>query len=337
MKKLSKLLVACMLHSAAFALGTFEHKTFLLPHNPVHNLQLEQTLWRTHRHNPALSQTGHFQITGFYGESMNRNAIGRYFGIGNGSNSFLVGAGNEAATELDGGYLVHDRANAAASNLHGKVTLRPHQTIWGANISYRQSMSGPFAGVFFQASMPIVQIANNLGLTFENTSDVNLAPTQKYSLADFYEGSVNVEAGENAQGPLTKGKMVAGDRKTSGIADINLQIGYKLICNKDTHLDVYLRGVVPTGNRSTGEYLFEPIIGNNNHFGIGFGVDADATLWKKEEHRLTLQGNAQYTYVLEANETRLAGITTRTEDGFKYNQYVAVAAPGAPVDGSQPK
>ena len=331
MKRISKLLVACMLHSAAFALGTFEQKTFLLPHNPVHTQLLEQTMWRTHRHNPALMQDGHVQVTGFYGESMNRASLGRYFGIGNGKNSFQVGAGNDNDTDLDGGYLIHDQANAAASTLAGKVTLNPRQTIYGANISYRQSMTGPFAGVFFQASMPIVQVANNLGLTIENPTDVVLG-IQHYSLADYFAGTVNVEAGANAQAPLNKGKMVMGERRATGLADISLQLGYKLICNEDTHLDVSLRGIVPTGNQSTGDYLFEPLVGNNNHFGIGAGIDADATLWHKDGHRLSLQGGAQYTYVLEANEMRMAAIQRRTDDGFKYNQYVAVAAPGAPLD-----
>jgi hypothetical protein len=329
-----------MLHSAAFALGTFEQKTFLLPHNPVHTQLLEQTLWRTHRHNPALMQDGHVQVTGFYGESMNRAALGRYFGIGNGKNSFQVGSSDDAATELDGGYLIHDQAYAAAhagaSTLAGKVTLNPRQTIYGANISYRQSMSGPFAGLFFQASMPIVQVANNLGLTIENPAGVNLGGAQNYSLADYFAGTVNVEAGANAQAGLNKGKMVMGERRATGLADISLQLGYKLICNEDTHFDVSLRGIVPTGTQSTGDYLFEPLVGNNNHFGIGAGIDADATLWHKDGHRLSLQGSAQYTYVLEANEMRMAAIQTRTDAGFKYNQYVAVAAPGAPVNGSQP-
>lgn len=337
MKRISKLLVACMLHSAAFALGTFEQKTFLLPHNPVHTQLLEQTMWRTHRHNPALMQDGHVQVTGFYGESVNRASLGRYFGIGNGKNSFQVGSSDDAATDLDGGYLIHDQAHAAAlahpgaSTLAGKVTLNPRQTIYGANISYRQSMTGPFAGVFFQASMPIIQVANNLGLTIENPTDVVLG-IQHYSLADYFAGTVNVEAGANAQLPLNKGKMVMGERRATGLADISLQLGYKLICNEDTHFDVSLRGIVPTGNQSTGDYLFEPLVGNNNHFGIGAGIDADATLWHKDGHRLSLQGGAEYTYVLEASEMRMAAIQRRTDDGFKYNQYVAVAAPGAPLD-----
>ena len=337
MKRISKLLVACLLHGAAFA-ATFEQKTFLLPHNPISTQLLEHALFRTHRHTAGLDQDGHVQATAFYGESVNRAALGRYFGIGNGKNSFKVGAELTApigaggvadnTTELDGGFLIHDRANAQNSTLGGKVTLLPKQTVYGVNLTYRQSFAGPFAGVFFQASAPLVQVKNDLGLKIENETKVTLG-TNQFGLSDFFAGRVSAD-GANAQTGLTKGKMVGGPRYTTGLADINLQLGYKLVCNEDRHVDVYLRGIVPTGNKSTGEYLFEPLVGNNGHFGMGAGVDADMTLWNDYNRgRVSLQGGAGYNYIFESTETRMAGIYRRSEDIFKFNHYALVGKPGA--------
>lgn len=337
MKNISKLLVACLLQGAAFAV-TYDQKTFLLPHNPVHTQLLEQALFRTHRNTAGHEQGGHIQATGFYGTSMNRAAVGQYFGIGNGKNSFKVGSQLNAVlavdfkTELDGGYLIHNQANSTnqAGALAGTVTLLPKQTSYGVNLTYRQAFHG-FCGrrFFFQVSAPIVQVKNDLGLSITKPTNVVLG-AQTYSLADFFAGKVNIAAGDiNAQTGLTKGKMVNRALYAAGIADVNLQLGYSLVHNDNTHVDMYLRGLVPTGNKSTGEYLWEPLVGNNNHYAMGAGVDADVTMWHDEDKgRLSLQGSLAYNYVFESTEARMAGITRRLEPAFKYNQYVLMGKPG---------
>ena len=338
MKNISKVLVACLLHGAAFA-GTYDQKTFLMSHHPVHSQLMEQALFRTHRHTAALEQGGHVQATAFYGESMNKSAIGQYFGVGNGKNSFKVGSELNAnvvadtTNDLDGGYLIHNQANptAQAVALAGKITLLPKQTVYGVNLTYRQAFLGACGrNFFFQVSAPIVQVRNNLGFSVANEIKVNLGAGAEYGLADFFDGKVNVAANNvNTQTGLTKGKMVARSLYATGLADLNLQLGYKMVCKDDRHADVYLRGIVPTGNKSTGEYLFEPLVGNNNHYGLGLGLDADMTLWHEaDKGRLSLQGSAAYTYLFESTETRMPGINRRRDDSFKYNQYGLIGKPG---------
>lgn len=339
MTKISRLLAVCLLHSAAFAID-YDQKTFLLPHNPVHTNNLEQTLFRTHRHNAALDQKGHVQITGLYGSSTNRAALGKYFGVGNGKNSFKVGREvvdplavplvPDKSVDLDGGYLVHDRAHRIDSQLGGKVTLLPKQTLAGVNLTYRQAFAGAFDGAFFQVSAPIVQVRNDLGLKIEDATSARGIGGKDFSLADFFAGNVNVaDNNENSQTALTKGKMVAGSRTASGVADLSVQLGYQLVANESNHVDLYLRGIVPTGNKSSGEYVFEPLVGNNGHFGMGLGLDGDVTLWADHERgRVHLNAGAAYNYIFESTEVRADAITRRTEDAFKYNSYALVGKAG---------
>lgn len=343
MKIVSKILGVALLFGAVFA-ATYQQKTFLQPHTQVHAQLLEQALFRTNRNTAAYDEQGHVVVTGFYGSSMNKSGIGQYFGIGNGTNSFQIGAESDASnpvasTELDGGYLIHDQASAyavggnppAGSALKGTVTLLPKQTVYGATITYRQTFGGPFHDLFFQVVAPIVQVRNKLGFSVEDEATVNLSGSN-FGVTDFFAGNVEVTAGPNAQQRLTAGKMVSGARYATGVADLSLQAGYHLLRTQDSVFDVYLQGIVPTGNRSTGEYLWEPIVGNNGHFGLGIGCDGDLTMWHEaDKGRLSLQGGLLYRYLFQSSERRMPGIVTRTEPTFKYNQYVLTGEPGGTV------
>ena len=63
------------------------------------------------------------------------------------------------------------------------------------------------------------------------------------------------------------GRITPEKHKKWGVADIELKIGYNS-CACDTYtMNSYVGLIVPTGTRVRARYVFEPIVGNNRHFG----------------------------------------------------------------------
>ena len=70
--------------------------------------------------------------------------------------------------------LLHGAAFAAT--FEQKTFLLRHNPISTPLLEH--AFAGPFAGVFFQASAPLVQVKNDLGLKVENETKVTLGTNQ---------------------------------------------------------------------------------------------------------------------------------------------------------------
>jgi hypothetical protein len=83
--------------------------------------------------------------------------------------------------------------------------------------------------------------------------------------------------------PLYNAKMCPCSRTKTGLADIHLDVGWNALEEKNYHFGAYARGVMPTGTRPHGSFLFEPIIGNGHHWELGGGLSGHACLWEHEK------------------------------------------------------
>ena len=62
--------------------------------------------------------------------------------------------------------------------------------------------------------------------------------------------------------------------------------------------------LVPTGKTPKGDWLFEPVHGNGHHWGIGFGFDANITLWRKDNNSIEFMIVGDYKYLFQGIEKR---------------------------------
>lgn len=69
-----------------------------------------------------------------------------------------------------------------------------------------------------------------------------------------------------------------------GLADIELKIGYESVREEKCYSEGYIGAVIPTGNKPTGEFIFEPIVGNNKHFGVMIGGSCGFEVWHSDEN-----------------------------------------------------
>ncbi|MFH0898856.1 MAG: hypothetical protein V1855_04720, partial [bacterium] len=300
MKRLMLTLLALGLCGGTlFADTSHSKKTFLSPRAVGVNKAMEYTTWNNHIYTKWESEPtnikSHIQVTPFYQASTDQDDIGRYFGIGNGSNTFKVG-GEDAViaktADIRVAYLIDGGGSGNAT-----VTFEPEQEVFGVRLDYFQCINRPIKGLFFKASTVVAHVQNdvNLKVTDEKKTNLSLKSGALFGMADFFAGKVKVAAGDadgntDIQNPLTHAK-IDGSQSETGIADIDLALGYKWLHDQKKYAYIHAGVTIPTGNKVRGEYLFEPLYGNGRHFGLGAGLDAGVEVWKGSKGKIRLDGS----------------------------------------------
>ncbi len=154
-------------------------------------------------------------------------------------------------------------------------------------------------------NIPIQHIENDLRVTV--TDEVK---DGSGGILDYFEGRFK-ETG--VQEALTHAKMYSGIKSETGIADIELFLGSKIADKEDHEVNGSIKILIPTGKKPQGDYLFEPVIGNGRHFGLGAKIDGSANIFKNSEHSLECLFNLEYTYLFSAYEKRTLGYSTGLE------------------------
>lgn len=82
-----------------------------------------------------------------------------------------------------------------------------------------------------------------------------------------------------AMEPLERAQMSCSRKIHTGMAEIRLIAGWDFLMCDDAHMGLAIHLGAPTGNRPTGFYLFEPIIGNGHHWELGGGFNGHWNFW----------------------------------------------------------
>ncbi len=118
----------------------------------------------------------------------------------------------------------------------------------------------------------------------------------------------NALKGDHTFGDMTE-KMafgkVCGAKSKGGLSDLLLILGYDIISRPNGYAGFNLRLGAPTGNRPCSTFLFEPIIGNGNHWEFGLGFAGRVLVWEKDgEQELSLFADINLTHLFKACQTR---------------------------------
>jgi hypothetical protein len=96
------------------------------------------------------------------------------------------------------------------------------------------------------------------------------------------------------------GKIDRQARIRTGVADIELKIGYEWTEQSPYHLESYLGALIPTNRKPNAEYMFDPVVGQGHHIGVIFGNHVGVEIWKDEakdrDLRIEYSGNTQYLF-----------------------------------------
>lgn len=96
-----------------------------------------------------------------------------------------------------------------------------------------------------------------------------------------------------------------GALSKTGVADLELVLGYNVVCTDNGYFGLNIRTAAPTGNHPCGEFLFEPIVGNGGSWQLGGGIDTHAVMWRGEhDNTLSFYLDANITHLFKACQKR---------------------------------
>jgi len=268
----------------------------------------------------------------FGSRTKNTVGLGQYFGASlkddcsDANGAVIVSASADGMPnglfdrQIDHTYVV-DNGEAAMS---GTMKFAPIQKRLGALFGTSIDLGHYFdiQGWHVSVALPIVQVTNNLGVTYPRSvashSGTNKTVTAASTIEQFFAGNYR-QAGNNSQQDLNYGKVLSENSTSIGAADIKIMAGYDVVQNKDGLVQVQVGVIAPLGDVPTAERLFEAVCGNGGHIGLVAGATGDVRVWENKAKRMAvwLSGRSEYTFLFESEETRIAGV-------YNYDQEVMV-------------
>lgn len=156
--------------------------------------------------------------------------------------------------------------------------------------------------MFVDFQLPLIHTTTNLHLC----EDIEHAGTLSYGNGYFTESLIaNDDLLQTAQQffeqqgtpnlgsetifhPLTSSRFsfnqncCSHDNKKTRLSDTIIRVGRDFVLCDNGCLSPYVRLSAPTGNKPNGIWLFEAIVGNGGHWGLGAGTQAQYCIWQHE-------------------------------------------------------
>jgi hypothetical protein len=106
--------------------------------------------------------------------------------------------------------------------------------------------------------------------------------------------------------PLQKARWNKCSMSKTGLAEITAAFGWNFVRHENVLFGLNLRAAAPTGNRPHGTYLFEPMVGNGQHWELGGGMNLWCTCWKScdEQKNFTMYMDAYATHMFKTRQCR---------------------------------
>jgi len=229
-------------------------------------------------------------LTVFGGKSTNNNGLAKYF-LPFGKSSILAGELGSRAVKSDRvdvianyfGVLTSnkpvngDPANFNDYTFESIVSLSPEQSYSGFGVVFRQHLSRyTDEGFWYSVTFPFINVKNNIGLTEKIIKRGGANGNNPKVPEGFYP---NMESALKQQ-DWVFGKIKNNLPSKSGVSDLYLTIGYLSKKEEMYSLEGFVGASVPTEDAATAEFLFEPRVGNNNHYTIFSGTSMSFKVWQ---------------------------------------------------------
>jgi hypothetical protein len=321
MNKMLKGLLVALLAVSAVNAHDHTNKTFLNPRSHGVNLPMEFTTFCELKNAKKSDRFGgNLQVTGFYQESANHHDLAEYFLFQNksmvelayGKADAALNANSDTIGDLDLGYLIHNNSISTAETASTKLSLDPHQDAWGIRFDYYQNLDKILKGLYMYFNLPVVEVENHLNINaVEGSTHANIIK--------FFDGSFENVTTDNLTAKLTHAK-IAGHHDETGVADIDIALGYKFLNKEKYAAGLAIAFTIPTGNEADGVWAFESLVGNDKHWALGGDLWATGRVWGDHNENIKLNLKMKYRYLFENSEHRTFGLK-----GYDFGQYTLLA------------
>ncbi|KKP22955.1 MAG: hypothetical protein SZ59_C0004G0030 [candidate division TM6 bacterium GW2011_GWF2_28_16] len=262
------------------------------------------------------SLIGKLDITAYHFHSISKDKMGRYFGVNEKSEFNFIGDQTNDDMDIDYRYLISNYS--AHTNYSAKMSLDPKTQYAGFNASVILDLSRINKHLAFKINVPYQRVHTDLRSNFSSS---NASLIKDYLAGDY---SLNVAAGTRNQEALRYAKITDQQEKL-GIPFMDFCLAYNTH-NEDGLINTVKLGFISTvEKKATAEYLFEPILGNNNHFGIDVGIEGSKRLFDGNGHRsfVDFVWDLNYKYLFSNTQFRTLGIK-----GANWGQYYLLGKEG---------
>lgn len=256
-----------------------------------------------------------FDVIPFGGKTMNEEDLAEYF-LPFGKNEILSGELGSTAVKQNTVDAIANYFGILTSDLYkagfpvdgtlnnytfeSRLSFHPKQVFGGVTLCYKQHLSRHTdKGFWFDVVIPIEHITNDMGLKEEiikkggpDGDDPNVpqgfvgSMTQAFKQSAWKYGKIN-------------GKM-----DTIRIADLYFRLGYITVKEETHYLNSYLGFSIGSGNPVTSEFVFEPIVGQNQHNTFFSGISAGFRIWSSCEQSLYYELDTCGTLFFNNEQTR---------------------------------
>lgn len=290
--------------------------TFMYTRPILQNLSTRQAIWHNFIYEKHGDVRDSFQSTFVFQQSLSLPITQWYF-LPCELDQVLV-AGDDVTRDLASRTIRAEWLNLPPS-FEGTFTINPKQTQAGAFLEFNQDLGkivnhSFFEGAWVSICLPVVLVENDMNLkqdVFSTTTGITI---------NGQAGPTDIKSAFN-QCDWWYAKI--GDKQTNiNLADINIQIGRTFTAHDNFYVAYYSTVIIPTGNIQDAKYLFEPVSGNNGHFGIGAGVDFQFPV-NRPNGRYDLCFFLDFESIFFARNTQWRTFDLRYKPYSRYLQFVA--------------
>lgn len=267
-----------------------------------------------------------FSISVFGGQTADSENMTRYFLPFN-KTTLRVREGlittTNPAIDDDAQDIVAQNFNIRHDNpsFYSELTFAPKQSLLGIGFSGYMRWNDK---LWFGFSAPLIHVKN----TVDMVETVSFNGRNVYTTTKGFDNqsySDNMQDAFKAPGMLYG--RIDGAQKKTRIADITLQMGYIFAQDEQHHVQWHVGCVIPTGNKPTAHYLFEPIVGNNHHFALKTGTFLSTLIKETDCRTWWANVTAESSYLFANTQTRSLDLV-----GKPWSRYIAIFATEAKRD-----
>lgn len=349
-KSMKKLFVGLAVLSTAANLSAAavqsQSKGFFQPRPSSANVAREMLMQPNH-HEQREGWGANFSATGFYQRGWNENSVdtgatdSQVSGMGafpfwSTTNQMTVGsnlaASSAATTDANVDAYQFGLGPVVVGATAATIELDPIIYQAGADFMFIVNSSQMEPGFLFKIKAPIAVYSINPNLTEANEltavnygqGSLAVSTVATYqpatTMTQAFSGTVGstpaVVAGNYS--PMQFG-LIDGIQTTGAkFGDIEMTAGYQFVSNEDNSFSVAVRASAPTGNKATGQYMLEPIVGRGGNWGLGGYTAGHVNMWEgNNDNRLTFKFMADVMHLFTTSTVRSYDLTDNG-GGSKY-------------------
>jgi len=184
--------------------------------------------------------------------------------------------------------------NTVNHDFQSNICICPEQEYAGGGFNYHQVFTDDEEkGYWFDITVPVVQVKQRMNMS---ETIINQGVTLDGSPRSMTEAFMSSN--------LKFGKICPGELKQTAVSDVEMRIGRDGARGDHCHYTGFIGIVIPTSNKPTAKFLFEPIVGRAGHFGIEWGSNAGYEMWRNEDFSVIANCDINNTWLFAADELR---------------------------------